>query len=130
MGSLIHIITFILCINIMLYLGGFSLIEGDILQEFFELNAGDITGITTEFGEAIPDQPTVAGIDTAGDFRMTDIPKTIWKIVLFLLNVMLAPLALFASPELNLPVAFRFMIGVPIALIFIFVIIDWIRGHD
>ena len=131
MGNLIRIITLMLCINIMLYLGGFTLFEGDILHRFFTINDREITGLNESFKGSIPTQPQVAGITGSDtDYRLTDIPKTIFALFLFLLNIMLAPLAIFTAPELNLPIEIGFMIGVPLALIMVFMIVDWLRGND
>lgn len=129
MGEMLKVIVFMLCVNIMLYLGGFTLLSGDILQEFFTISGEEVTGISSELIDTIPTSPDVAGITTSSsDFRFTDIPKTIFSIFLFLVNIMFAPLALFTAPELGLPSALKFMIGIPISLIMIFVIIDWWRS--
>lgn len=131
MGNLIKVIIFFLCINIMLYLGGFTVFEGDILSRFFTISGGSVTGLNESFSGSIPTTPLVAGIDASdNNFRITDIPKTIFSIFLFLLNIMLAPLAIFSAPQLDLPFAFKMMVGVPMALIMIFVVIDWWRGND
>jgi|TARA_R100000789_G_scaffold43668_1_gene44948 hypothetical protein len=131
MANLIKIITFMLCINIMLYLGGFQLIEGDILNKFFEIEGNSIKGLNSTFNEDIPTTPQIAGIDTTtSDFRITDIPKTLLRLFRFMLNIMLAPIAIFGSPQLNLPFIFQMMIGVPITIIFIIIIVDWWRGND
>ena len=129
MANMLKVIVLMLCINIMLYLGGFTLLTGDILQEFFTISGEDITGISSEFVGTIPTSPDVAGITTSSsDFRFTDIPKTIFAIFAFLINIMFAPLAILTSPQLGLPNELKFMLGIPLTLIMLFVIVDWWRG--
>jgi len=131
MGNLIKIIVVMLCIDIMLYLGGFTLIEGDILQRFFSINAdGDVTQLSSNISDAIPQGVVVAGIDTSDDFRITDIPRTLLDLFLVFVNIIAAPIALFSAPQLSLPLPFRLMFGVPITIIFLIVVVDWFRGHD
>lgn len=132
MGDFIKILIVLLCINIVLRLGGFAVIEGDILTDFIEIgDNNELKGLNSSFVSTIPVQPQVAGIDTStSDFRIVDALKTVFSIFLFLLNIILAPLAIFTAPQLSLPIAFQYMIGVPILMAWIFVIIAWWRGND
>jgi len=132
MGDFIKIFIVLLCINIVLRLGGFTVIEGDILTDFIEIgDNNELKGLNSSFVSTIPVQPQVAGIDASTtDFRIVDALKTVFSIFLFLLNIILAPLAIFTAPQLNLPIAFQFMIGIPVLMAWIFMIIAWWRGND
>lgn len=131
MSNLIVSTVILLCINVALYLGGFTLVDGDIMQQIFEVSQGKPTGISGDLNESIPRTTQISGIDsTSSDFRIVDALKTLFSLFLFLLNILLAPLAIFTDPGLNLPVELQFLIGVPITLIYLFVIINWWRGND
>ena len=131
MGIFIKFMVIYLCIDILLYLGGFTLFENDLLYSFVDVADGEIKSVSSGFNETLPKQVVVAGIDTTNtDYRITDLPRTLWALAKFLLNVMFAPLALFTSPHLGLPLALRFMIGIPTVFIALILTIDWWRGKS
>ena len=52
----------------------------------------------------------------------------VFGMFLFLLNVAFAPVSLFTSPALGLPIQIKFMIATPLGIIFILLIIGYMRG--
>ncbi len=136
MSRMVIALTTLVCINIMLVLGGFSL-SADITRLFY--NIGDdnqIEGYTGSFNDSIPRSVLIAGQSEGGgeanpsDFRITDVPKMLFNMFVFLFDVMFAPIAIFSSPSLNLPMEIRLMLAAPIGIIMVFLGINWFRGND
>lgn len=130
-------LTVLLCMNIILYLGGYRVLDGDIMQRFYSLGSNDeIIGFSSEFNESLPRSISIAGQSEGGveadpsDFRITDIPKMFFDMFKFLFNIMFAPVAIFTSPQLDIPVEIQFMLGIPFGLIMFFLVIGWWRGND
>jgi hypothetical protein len=124
----------LICINVLLYIAGFRLTD-DILTRFYSINNDDkITGFSTSFNDTLPSDVLIAGQSEGGlevdpgTFRITDIPKMLFGIFKFLFNIMFAPVALFLSPQLNLPIEIQFMIAIPFGIIMFFLVVGWWRG--
>jgi len=136
MSKMVIALTTLVCINILLVLGGFSL-STDITRLFY--NIGDdnqIKGYTGSLNDSIPKSVLIAGQSEGGgeaqpsDFRITDVPKMLFEMFVFLFDVMFAPIAIFSSPTLNLPMEIRFMLAAPIGIILFFLGVNWWRGND
>jgi len=135
MSKMLIALTVLLCMDVMLYLGGFRLFEGDILQSFYNIGSNDdVLGFSGSLNDTLPSSVLISGQSEGGgeanpsDFRITDIPKMLFDTFKFLFNIMFAPVAIFTSPQLNLPVELRFMIGLPFGIIMFFLVIGWWRG--
>ncbi len=130
--------TVLLCINIMLYLGGYVVFDGDIMHLFFSIDDDNknIVGFSKELNDSLPSSTLIAGQSEGGleaspsDFRLTDIPKTLFLFFKFLFNVFFAPIALFTFPGFNFPVEIKLMMALPLTLVYIFLLINWWRGND
>lgn len=134
MSKMLTALTILVCMDIMLVLGGFSL-STDITRIFFNININnEIQGYTPELNDSIPRSVLIAGQSEGGgeaqpsDFRITDIPKMFFEVFLFLLDVIFAPVAIFTSPTLNFPVEIKLMLAAPWGIIFFFLVLGWFRG--
>lgn len=138
MSRMLIAVTLLLCINILLYLGDFKVLEGDLVELLFRVDPLDNNpiGFSQELNDTLPRSILISGQSEGGgeadpsDFRISDVPKTIFSLFKFLFNVMFAPIALFTSPALNLPVQLKFLLALPLAFIYMFLIINWWRGND
>lgn len=137
MSRMLVALTVLMCMNVMLYLGGFRVFDGDVVERFYKITANnDIVGFSSSFNDTLPESVLIAGQSEGGveadpaDFRFTDIPKMLFETFKFLFNIMFAPVAIFTSPELNLPMEIRFMFGLPFGIIMFFLVINWWRGND
>lgn len=135
MSKVIIAITILLCMNIMLYMGGIKAFDGDIIDLFFEITADNKpTGLTGALNDSIPREVIVSG-EGGGeaepdDFRVSDIPRTIFALFKLLLNLMFAPIGFFTSAEFNFPIEISFLFGLPFTILYVFIVINWWRGTD
>lgn len=140
MGQMIISLTVLMSINVMLVLGGFSF-SSDLTSSFYNLDDDNrILGYGKALNDSIPKSVLIVGQSEGGgeanpsDFRITDVPKTLFEIFLFLLDVMFAPVALLMSPigdnAIDLPTEIRFMLAAPLGIIYLFLIIGWWRGTE
>ena len=136
MSRMVIALTVLVCMNVLLVLGGFSL-SGDLTKKFYKISStNEIQGYSGSLNDSIPKSVLIAGQGEGGgeanpsDFRITDVPKMLFNLFTFLFDVMFAPVAIFTSPVLNFPVEIKFMIAVPYGIIFLFLIVNWWRGND
>lgn len=125
------IVVLILCINISLYAGGFTLFESDILHQFVDINDQDqVTGVSDEFSEAVPESPEISQVSTSSGVYglFIDGLKVVWGVIAFLLNIAYTPLGIFLS--FDLPPIFGLLIGVPLVVIYLLAMIGFIRGFE
>ncbi|KKK89411.1 hypothetical protein LCGC14_2733410, partial [marine sediment metagenome] len=93
-------------------------------------------GYAGSFNDSIPKSVLIAGQSEGGgeanpsDFRITDVPKMLFDMFVFLFDVMFAPIAIFSSTALNLPMEIRFMLAAPTGIILFFLTVNWWRGND
>lgn len=127
------ILVIMLCINIMLVVGGVLETDtpqekGGMLSSLFSINnkfdTADLTGnFTTELEELRQSSST-----TATGF--TDTITMIKGIVSFLFNTVTAPLQLLFNTNIDLPNVVRFMIALPLTVLWIFTLIRFFRKGD
>lgn len=137
MSKMLGALIVLVCMNVMLTLGGFS-VTHDINERFFNIDSEhNIQGISSGLNESIPYAVEISAQSEGGgeveqnDFKLTDIPKTLFSMFLFLLDVAFAPIAIFTSSTLGLPTEIKFMLGVPYGIIMLFLVIGWWRqGSD
>lgn len=130
------ILATMLCINLMLVLGGIfepdaKASEGNILTKFFKFNYTTNTGgFSDELSEESEGLFTGSFVKEGdSDFSFLDFVLIIKDLIGFLFNTITAPLQLFLNPNLNLPLQFRLMIGMPYSFLYLFTIIRfWRRG--
>ncbi len=134
MSKMLTALTVLICINILLVLGGFSL-STDITRVFFNIDSNnEIQGYTGNLNASIPNSVLIAGQSEGGgeaepsNFRITDVPKMLFDMFLFLLDVVFAPVAIFTSPTLAIPTQIKYMIATPFGIIFLFLVVGWWRG--
>ncbi|HEC66661.1 MAG TPA: hypothetical protein ENI23_15400 [bacterium] len=136
MSQMVTALTVLVCINVALVIGGFSL-SSDLTRIFYTFDAeNNIQGYTSDFNASIPKSVLIAGQGEGGgeaqpsDFRITDVLKTLFAALLFLFDVAFAPISFFTSPTLNFPIEIRFMLAAPIGIIMFFLVLNWWRGSD
>ena len=138
MGEFKQMFIIMLCINILLVVGGVTSFQdgkdnGNMLGglvnftykndssiEASNLNS-DLTKATSEVGSR--------GTITTGTFAgFTDTPSAIYLFFKFMLEILTSPFNLLLNPNLFLPWQFRIMIGVPLSLLWVISIIGFWRN--
>jgi len=126
------IIILMLCINVMLYLFGFQLVPGDIMNKLIDTSKLDTTKQSTnislkpELAQTFPEdvyQTSSGGLLEA----FTDGLAMIWATAKFIFNLLTSPVAIFVR---FLHPIIAIMIGIPFAIAYILAMIKFIRGAD
>lgn len=123
------LVIIILCVNIVLTLSGVlnTSDEGNIINSFFKTNGEEIQDLNQNFEDEVT-QVTSSGAVTGTEFEgFTDLPTALAGIFKFIVGSLTAPFQLFLNPKLNLPLVFRWLVGLPLSLLWIFSIIGWWR---
>lgn len=111
----------------MLYIGGYTLLDGDILHLLVDVsNDRNILQVNQDFNNSLPYQTEIAGIDTQSSDRYVDAIKTIFPMFKLFINFFFAPIALVTDKQLALPASWQLMLGVIPAFIIIALLISWI----
>jgi len=126
------IILFMICVNVVMYLFGFQLVQGDILSKLMDTSGLTTTGQSTSIKfnsnvtNAFPEdvyQTSGGGITEV----FTDGLTMIWAVVKLIFNLLTSPVAIFVT---FLHPVIAILIGVPFALIYLLAIIKFVRGAD
>lgn len=126
------ILIIVLGISLMLRFGGVQLLDNDIIDRFVIMDDGTNPSniqLSDEFTGAIPyNVTTSSGTLNAdsGGFSFFDALGIIWAFFLFLLNIVLAPVALLLAT--GMPGFIVALLGVPIMILYIYWIIVFVRG--
>ena len=133
--DLTKIILLVLCINLMLYVGGVRTFDKDIVSYALS-SSGDlendnftINGLNKGVTGLIPQDPETAEAQTGdtGGFNIIDSLYMGWGIIAFILNILTAPLGIFlAIPDL--PPIISLLFGLPIAILFVLAGLYFIRS--
>ena len=133
MADFRDLLIIMMSINIMLVLGGAldstsTREEGNLIGDFYSLNeGGEVGDIDSNFKSEV-EGITSKGAVTEGGFEgFTDLPSAASGIFSFLLRSITAPFQLLFNPNLELPFAFRMMIGLPLTIFWIFSLIAYWR---
>lgn len=133
--DLTKILLLVLCINLMLYVGGVRTFDGDIvsftLKTSGSIEDGNFTvhNLRENITGMIPETPETAEAQTGdtGGWNLIDGLYMGWSIILFILNILTAPLGIFLSvPEL--PPVITLLFGLPVAVLFIIAGVYFIRS--
>jgi len=108
--DLTKILLLVLCINIMLYVGGVRTFEGDLISYTLKTSGSleddnfTVHELNDEMTGIIPTNPETAEAKTgdSGGFNLIDGLYMGWSIIAFILNILTAPLGIFLSVP-NLP---------------------------
>jgi len=133
--DLTKILLLVLCINIMLYVGGVRTFEGDLISYTLKTSGSleddnfTVHELNDEMTGIIPTNPETAEAKTgdSGGFNLIDGLYMGWSIIAFILNILTAPLGIFLSVP-NLPPIIILVFGLPIAVLFIVSGIYFIRS--
>jgi len=123
------VILGLLCINIMLYLGGFTLTENDILSKLTNkdnLDTGAI-GLNSEVQDRIPENPGTGAIVSGSGVSFVDVVLIFWSFILLLFNLITAPVALFT---VGLNPTISIMLGIPYVVATLLVVVQFARGAN
>ena len=137
MSKYTNILITMMCINIMLVLGGVvsidsDITEGNFLGSFFTFPNNDASqgaSINKDFQGKLSNIPAQGGGSTTG-LGFIDGIKMLLDLFSFLLVSMSAPLQLIFNPNITLPWVFRLLIGIPLSTIYIFSLVGWLRGNE
>lgn len=119
-----NLILFLLCINIMLYLGGYNLVNDPLssLIDKSKLSDGTVS-YNEDLQETFPQQ-TVEGVSSETSIGFVDGLGVIWDFIKILFNLVTSVFALLIS----FPTIITLMFGLPIGVLYILVIVSFIRG--
>lgn len=126
------IILLMLCINIMLYLGGFTLVDiggSNMLEQFVEFDAeGNPIGVG-EVQEKLPqkEEGLISGFLNVVTNAIDPI-LMIGKFFAFLINISFAPIAIFFIPDM--PIIVIFALGIPLMAMYALGLVWFIRGGN
>ena len=124
------VIIFMMCFNIMLYLLGFNLVEGDLLSRIYDTSSIDITSDVGNFElkedaqNAFPKNADSSGATALNSF--IDGLSLIWSLVLLIFNLLTSPIAIFSF----LHPIIAIMLGIPMSFMYLLAIIKFVRGAD
>lgn len=132
MSKYINMFITILCIDLMIILGGVMPFEGSLASHFFTAPNNDIMqgiSLNTGFENVTKGIPSQSGGATTG-LGFIDGIKLILGIFAFVIDMLSAPLQILFNPALNLPIVFRILVGLPLTITFIFSAIFMLRGNE
>ena len=119
----------LMCINLVLYVAGFQLVENDLLSRFMdkeELADGNFN-INADIESKIPDNPGSGGIISGIAGGFLDVISIFWDFVKLFFNLVTAPVALFS---LGMHPTISILIGVPYVLMILLAVIQFARGAN
>ena len=121
------IILIIVCLNTLLYIGGAKL-TNDITDRFVTVSGDNVVG-AGDFQETVPTSAEGSVGDISTDLTglsSFDALGLVIDSLLFLVNIVLAPVALLVNT--GMPFFLQLMLGVPIMIMYVFGIIVLMRG--
>ncbi len=133
MADFRDMLIIMMSINIMLVLGGALDItaersQGNMIGDFYVVSeSGEVADVDPEFKEEVEGVTSKGAVQEGGFEGFTDMPSSISGIFSFLIKSITAPFQLLFNPNLELPFAFRMMIGLPLTIFWIFSIIAYWR---
>ncbi|GAI88022.1 unnamed protein product [marine sediment metagenome] len=136
MAKIEGILVVMLCINIMLVIGGIFDVDtgstsGNIIASLFAFEGDETSGLSADFQEEVEGVGSEGALQTTSGFEgFTDLPRAIFNMFKFLLISLTAPLVLFFNPVLQLPYQFRLMVALPMSIVWILAIIRFFRKGD
>lgn len=126
------ILIIIIGISLMLRLGGIQLLDNDILDRFVSFdddqNPTNIQ-LSNEFMGTVPINVSTStgNLNAEGSgFSFFDALGIVWGFILFMFNILLAPIALLSAT--GMPGFITALIGVPLMILYIYWIIVFVRG--
>ena len=128
----VGVIMLILSINILLYIGGVRLVDGDtdsFLGKFIDTDQYSTNGtvtITQDFEETIPRSFKESG--SGGLLSFIDTLGAVVDFCIFIVNILFTPIGLFVGA--GLPAEVGLMIGLPLVFGLVFGLIYFIRSGN
>jgi len=133
MSTTRNILLLVLCINLMLLLGGFELVKvGDknMVETFVTLDENNTpTSLSSSINDTLPtvEKGFISGAITTLVNVFVDGLAMISDFFTFLINITLAPLAIFTSIP-NMPQVVKLLLGVPLLVMYILGLVWFARG--
>lgn len=129
------IILFIVCISVILHVGGYTAIEYETNEEFLsffvdvgdETNPQDITSSDNLTGTLDDITNPSGGIIESSLMAAINVIKMLKEFLKMLVNIAAAPLVLFATIP-GIPFNIVLLLGVPIFVAYFLAIVYFIRG--
>jgi hypothetical protein len=124
------IIILMMCFSVIMYLMGFQLVDGDILNRMYNTDNLDVNADSTNVNlnsnvqNAIPKTAQNSGGLSVQAF--IDGLSLIWSLALLIFNLLTSPIAIFSF----LPPVIAIMIGIPFSFMYLLSILKFIRGAD
>lgn len=134
------ILLMLVCLNVVLYASGFQLVQlgtpgspqGTMVEQFVDADGENITMSDNRSSDIYAMATPSSGIggfitDVVSSF--VDVIIMIAKFLAFLINITLAPIALFTQIP-DLPYMIALLVGVPLAAAWYIAIAYFVRGSD
>jgi hypothetical protein len=127
----------LICLNVVLYASGFQLVQlgnsgKDMVHQFVNDDGENITmsdNRTDDISAMATPGSGIGGFVTDVISSFVDVVIMIAKFFAFLINITLAPIALFTQIP-NLPPMIALLVGVPLAAAWYIAIAYFVRGND
>ena len=124
------VMIFMICFNVLLYIFGFQLVQGDLISRIYNTQNLDLNSQSTNvnFNSEVQSKfPKNA--ENSGSLNLTsfiDGLSLIWSLGLLIFNLLTSPIAIFniLHPVIAL------VIGIPFGFMFLLATIKFIRGAD
>lgn len=134
------IMLMLVCMNVVLYISGFQLVDigpsgspgENMVEQFVNVDGQNISldSSRTEDIESIANPTTgIPGFLTDLVASFVDVMIMIGKFLAFLINITVAPLALFTQIP-DIPMTIVFLIGVPLCAAWYVAVAYFIKGAD
>lgn len=119
----------LMCVNLVLYVAGFQLVEDDLLTRFIDSNSleeGEF-GLDKSIEDKIPNDPGSGGIIEGATAGFVDVVLIFWDFVKLFFNLVSAPVALFT---VGLHPTISILLGVPYVLMVLLTVVQFARGAN
>jgi len=127
---ILKVLLLMVTINSFLYLSGYTLFDNDIMDQLVDINEGaeQIQGYGGDLSDSLPAdaQASTSLIAESTGFSFFDALNMVWGFLLFMLNLVFAPIGLFVAS--GMPIALQLLVGLPLGVAYIFGLIVLIRG--
>jgi hypothetical protein len=126
------IIIMMMCFSVVLYVLGFQLVDGDLMDKIYDTSNLDLNADSTSINfdsqvqEKFPKQVENSNALGLNYGTFIDGLSLIWSLVLLIFNLLTSPIAIFSF----LPPIISILLGIPLSFMYLLAIIKFVRGAD
>ena len=126
------IIIMMMCFSVVLYVLGFQLVDGDLMDKIYDTSNLDLNADSTSINfdsqvqDKFPKQVENSNALGLNFGTFIDGLSLIWSRVLLIFNLLTSPRAIFSF----LPPIISILLGIPLSFMYLLAIIKFVRGAD